>query len=848
MSSHFEPQARISLAEFVPIFIELLAITLAIWYLGLEQISGFTNLLPVIVLGFVLHSFLPIKYRPVFFLVLSWIGILIVVPPPHGLVILGIGLIIFLICHVPIPLSLRVGAILIIGALLAAIRTGAIETAWVSLGTLVVPIVGSLFMFRLIIYLHDLPHEKERPPLSQRLSYFFMLPNVCFLLFPVVDYQTYKRKYYDATAVSIYRKGTWWMFRGVTHLLLYRIIYLNIVPSTEEVSGIWGVAHAMVATYLLYLRISGQFHLIAGIMCLFGHNFLETNHLYYLASSASDYWRRINIYWKDFMTRIFYNHAFVWFKKAGVVRAVMLSMVYVFVVTWALHSYQWMWLKGEFPIAPKDLIFWTSFMLLAMGGVYFEMKKVRTRRTGPDTFRQALGHASRVVATFTTIAILWSLWSSSSLAEFALFISEVANSTGLEVALFVVAVVGIIFLGATVRFVLQRLPGREDKVPIYERKRFAWYPGFASLILVAVVVSGVSSSLPDRAATIVNSASSGSLNRIDEEVLEAGYYESLLEPTDYLKSLWTNSGQRPSGWGSHLYDLGAARYTDDILLHELVPSTSVKWRKKQFSTNSLGMRDREYDPGKPENVIRIGLLGSSKEMGWGVGDDDTFESIIESEFTDTETEVQILNYSVHGYTEIQLIHMVDDGRFDNMSLDALLICTHAVWRDKIAETIHKARRGDIDLEYPILIAAADSLGIDGVAPYRQYKDAFRPFAHSIADWAYGRIAEYAAEKKIPVFVMALPTINRPDAAEEVSVLASLAEKHAMQFVDVSDTYAGQNELDIRLAPWDSHPNERAHALIAKRILELMPEDIMPVVLESRSTSKAPGTPDALSIE
>lgn len=837
MSTRSESHARIGPAGFIPILLELVAISAAIWYLGLEQVSGFSGLLPVIVLGFTVHSFLPLKYRPAFFLIVSWIGILVVVPPPQGLIILGVGVVIFLLCHAPVSFPVRIGAILIVGALLAVVRTGAIDTEWDSLGTLVAPIVGSLFMFRLIIYLHDLPHEKEAPPLSQRLSYFFMLPNVCFLLFPVVDYQTYKRKYYDTDAADIYRKGIWWMFRGVTHLLLYRLIYLNLVPSTAEVSGIWGVAHAMVTTYLLYLRISGQFHLIAGIMCLFGHNFLETNHLYYLASSASDYWRRINIYWKDFMTKIFYNHAFVWFKKAGVIPAVMLSMVYVFVATWALHSYQWMWLKGEFPVAAKNLIFWTSFMVLAMGGVYFEIKKIRPRRKQPDTFRQAVGHSARVVATFTTIAILWSLWSSSSLEEFGLFISEVANSTIQEVVMFGATVTAIILLGATIRFFMQRRTERKKSIPFHERKSLTWYPAVASVFLVAIVVSRVSSSLPTGVATVVDSMSSGSLNRVDEEILEAGYYESLLEPTDFLKSLWTNSGQRPSAWGSHLYDLGAARYTDNILLHELLPSRSVRWQKKKFSTNSLGMRDKEYSVAKPPGTVRLGLLGSSKEMGWGIGDGDTFESIVESELAGRDSnsvDIEILNFSAHGYTEIQWVRLIDDGVFDNLELDALLICTHAVWRDKLAETIHKARRSDIDLEYPILGETADSAGIDGVIPYRQYKAAFRPFGYRIADWAYSRMTDYAAERDIPVFVITLPTINRDDAAAEVAVIDSLAADHGMYFFNISDVYAGQKELDIRLAPWDSHPNERAHALIANRLLHVVEEEILTAVSDSLS--------------
>ena len=63
---------------------------------------------------------------------------------------------------------------------------------------------------------------------------------------------------------------------------------------------------AMVGTYLLYLRVSGQFHIIIGLMHMFGYDLPETHRRYLLASSLTDFWRRINIYWKDFMVKVVY--------------------------------------------------------------------------------------------------------------------------------------------------------------------------------------------------------------------------------------------------------------------------------------------------------------------------------------------------------------------------------------------------------------------------------------------------------------------------------------------------------------------------------------------------------------
>ncbi len=63
----------------------------------------------------------------------------------------------------------------------------------------------------------------------------------------------------------------------------------------------------LVCNYLLYLQVSGQFHIACGMLHLFGFQLPETHHHYLLATGFTDYWRRINIYWKDFMVRLFFN-------------------------------------------------------------------------------------------------------------------------------------------------------------------------------------------------------------------------------------------------------------------------------------------------------------------------------------------------------------------------------------------------------------------------------------------------------------------------------------------------------------------------------------------------------------
>jgi D-alanyl-lipoteichoic acid acyltransferase DltB (MBOAT superfamily) len=167
-------------------------------------------------------------------------------------------------------------------------------------------VLGALFMFRLIVCLYDKEHDPEPQPVLRTLAYFFMLPSACFLLFPVVDHKTFWRSHYNGEAVAIYQKGLSWMVRGVLHLLLYRVVYFHLYIDTASVADGKDVFQHILTATLLYLRVSGQFHLVIGLVHLFGFNLPETNRRYFLASSFTDYWRRVNIYWKDFILKVFY--------------------------------------------------------------------------------------------------------------------------------------------------------------------------------------------------------------------------------------------------------------------------------------------------------------------------------------------------------------------------------------------------------------------------------------------------------------------------------------------------------------------------------------------------------------
>ena len=63
---------------------------------------------------------------------------------------------------------------------------------------------------------------------------------------------------------------------------------------------------------------------------------------------------------------------------------------------------------------------------------------------------------------------------------------------------------------------------------------------------------------------------------------------------------------------------------DDFLQFELKPMVRRTLFGQPFVTNAFGMHDDPVAIEKPEGTVRIAVLGSSMDMGWGVRYQDTY--------------------------------------------------------------------------------------------------------------------------------------------------------------------------------------------------------------------------------
>ncbi len=824
--------SRLHIGMFALQVVQLgLLLTVAHFFL-IEQTYGFDRLIPIIVVGFLVHALLPVRWRGWFFLLLFPVASITLLGPVAGAVLVVLGIFLFLLCHLPIPLTARAVILILVGIGLAAVRAGAAEATGVRalmyVQTQTLPILSAIFMFRTAIYLYDLRHEKGPVPLSERLGYFFLFPNIFFPLFPVIDYQTFKRTYFDRAQLEIYQKGIDWILRGIIHLLLYRIVYHYFVPDPLQIDDLAGVGQYVLSSFLLYLRVSGLFHLVIGILCLFGYNLPETHHRYYLAESFTDFWRRINIYWKDFMMKLFYFPIFMSLRRWGVTRAMIVATLATFFITWLLHSYQWFWLRGTFTLNPQDMIFWGVLAVLVTANSLYEEKygrkrQVRTKHEKP-TLHFALARSAKTVLVFAIICVLWSFWTSSSIDQWLAVMSIAGTATAVDVAV----VLLLFFLAVSVGVIVQLIGSPDSAIRkpagISIPYRAARVGGAAALLLV-VAYPGMSNRFDPRAPSIVATISGDQLNSRDQQQLIRGYYEELLGVESSGSMVWSVRSEEPDTWRWNDHERSMFQEeTHDMRDTVMRPHINAVHKGQIFTTNAWGMRDQEYQRAKPEGTYRIALLGSSHTLGAGILMENTFPSILERQLNAgrmdfSRPRIELLNFALAADSILRRLARFQQDALDfeiDMVVDIAMSGEEQLVVSNLREAI-KDRNPGLDA------ALLDIVNRAAVTP-EMSKEAIDsrlgPFADEILLLAFQKLSHAAKQNAIEALVFVLPRVDDSDAIfdKEWQHLSKLLNEAGLTAINLGGVYGSLNDRNrLKLASWDWHPNTEAHALVAERI-------------------------------
>lgn len=784
--------------------------------------------------GFLVSIALPIHYRLPFFTCLSIAGVFVVFGAADGAWLIALGLTLIGICHIPIAFGWRIAVLVSVATGLALLRMDAAHSPW---SAAIWPIFGSMFMFRLVLYMRAMKHEQAGRGWWSALAYFFMLPNVAFPLYPVVDYQTFQRTHFDTDDSAIYEQGILWIARGLVHLVLYRFVYHNLLNDPADVERLSDLVQLMLGTFLLYLKVSGQFHLIVGLLHLFGFRLPETHKLYYLAHGFTELWRRINIYWTDFMMKTVFYPMYFRVKRFGPAMAVGISTAAVFVTTWLLHSYQWFWLRGGFPMTLPDALFWGILGALVVRGALKELRATKAPKRSAERWSFRLG--LRAATTFFLFCLLWSLWSTESVNQWIWTLSA-AGSVDMKGIALVAATFGVIVL-------LGGVDWEANKRSSASRLRQPQVRSLASLVSLLLLSLPVVRDIgPQPWSNAIASLQDTGLNVRDADRQHRGYYEQLDVRGQINAAVAGAQGGR-SQW-IDASQAGIIRYRTDLIERDLNPSLNMVWNGNTFTTNAFGMRDREYSLAKPAGTYRIALLGPSHVMGNGVADDETFEHLVEQRLNNelAGRKFEILNFAVDGYTLPQQLALLQD-RVLQFAPDMVIVNHYhpgrmmterylgkIAWKgipipDELRPILARAgidgvERGSVPIATQPARDLARSLGLKPRMPQGEFDARVRRISDEVNEWALQRIATVVRQAGAVPAVLALNAVIY-DAPTDVPNIEAIRRAQFLVF-DLFGVFPSDDRAALRVAPWDDHPNARGHRLIADaffaQLLEALP--------------------------
>jgi hypothetical protein len=484
------------------------------------------------------------------------------------------------------------------------------------------------------------------------------------------------------------------------------------------------------------------------------------------------------------------------------------------------------------------MAFWGFLAVLVVVNTLWELKKGRKRSLSSKwTLQEKLLLGAKSVATFFAIITLWSLWTSASLSS---WLSMWKFEDGMSFPLYFLAVSTVIFVGA-ILFGRERKASDERSTVLFNafgidmswaQIRTLMMLGFLTLIGLPAVYSRLGTDM----GNFVLSLKSDQLNRADAAELQRGYYEDLTRVDRFNSKLWEVYMERPEGW---LFAAGSGltRMSGDFAQTELVPSMKSTTEYGIISTNRWGMRDKDYDLTPPAVTYRLAVIGESNTMGWGVADNETFESLVERELnTQVPDErwqsYEVLNLGIPGHFPPQKVFRLSKA----LSFEPQAVIYVATGRElyRSAYSLADVYVNKLDIPIVGLQRIAEKADLVHASDASDARRKLIPFRNEIARVLYEEFVRTSKSAGVQPIYVFLPPIARPDVwREEAEVGLQLAREAGFHVIDLSNLYLDTNEYgkDLKIAEWDAHPNAKGHEMIAQGIysgiVQLWPEISLP---------------------
>ncbi len=799
--------------NFIIPFLQFIGILLIINLFKIEKSSGLIQYSYPILICYLIYSFTTVRYKHPVLLVGMASIILNAFGVKAGLALISIGIILITICHLKTKHWIKLSLIFSIFLVFAIGKTDLFYSPRLNI---LISYLMPMFMFRIIIYLYELKHGLIIKSFWQSITYFFLLPNIFFLFFPIIDYKTYLRTYYNASEKDIWQKGIRWMLRGIFHLLAYRVICYYYLSSNIDVKDLSSLLIYLLTNYLLIIRLSGIFHFIIGLLCMFGMNLPKVFDNYFIATSFVDLWRRINIYWRDFILKIFFYPIMFSYKKRIKTYLLPTTMMTVFLITCLLHTYQLFWITGSFSLKTVDLVFWiTVGILITINSMLIEKGSNKEKIIESNSkFKIYLLNTLKIIGMITYMSIMWALWNSKTINEW-LFLMSNFNKLDENNLLTVFILLTILIAIGVLLYYLINLNFIQKLIQIKPSQTLFLTLPVITLLLV-ISNKRIQSILPIKVSKFIQTVSEDSPNKIDKKNAEIGYYDRLIEGDEdvtigigskgFIKKLQKNP-----------YTL-AYYNTTNLLNRRMKPNLNIQGLDHNFLSNQFGIRDKAYSKNKKDSVYRMALLGGSYEMGSGVSNNQNFEYLTEERlnknFPDSNFKsIEIWNFAAGGYYLIEHLELLNTEVF-KYKPNAVIYFAHSDERNKMIKDITNILKRNVPIKYKFL---NDIITLSGVKSYmaeNQIKQLLNPYIDCILQWSYFEMATICKKNNAKIIWVYLLTTEENVNENEYSTILKFAKQAGYITLDLKNVYGNIPRNTIQISEINSHPNVLGHLLIA----------------------------------
>ncbi|MCB0707731.1 MAG: hypothetical protein KDC34_20590, partial [Saprospiraceae bacterium] len=427
--------------------------------------------------------------------------------------------------------------------------------------------------------------------------------------------------------------------------------------------------------------------------------------------------------------------------------------------------------------------------------------------------------AVQVVAMFSFMAIFWTLWSSPTLGDWWNLIVKAIQAPVGEWMQLALSMLGLLF-AAFVGFRIFEIPQVKTFIEPDEGKILSVFWGGLTLAIFALLtIPAVLNIFQPFTDKPVEHVFETRLNEQDDADMIRGYYEDLLI-SNQLASPLSDMQKKPSSW-VNFSKSDAARATNDWRLYDLKPSTKSILKEATITTNSQGLRDKEYTTEIPEGTVRFGILGGSYVVGSGVNDNEVFETVCENKLNKEmpfNKKYELLNFAVPAYHLLHNVYQFSEN-IPNYDLDGLILISHGVDVARMRDCLYRNISSGFDIPFDFLqeienqenLKRNDRSESDYVFQIEKAK--------KMVDACYRFIAEKSREKGMLPILVFWPRTILDEVEDHKDFLLETARKYNYVILDLESAYDGVDPKEIQLASWDKHPNKLGHYLVAMKLYE-----------------------------